>query len=83
VQSTRYGYKPISCSQDDLSTAQIITGGSLFYVKTISGHLKLVLVNSIKPLAPKVDVQSNAEKTEYPLKLLAQNMQSNQQPFKS
>lgn len=23
VQSTRYGYKPISCSQDDLSTAQI------------------------------------------------------------
>jgi len=81
VQSTRYGYKPISCSQDDLSTKQIITGGSLFYVKTINGHSKSVLVKSINPLAPKFDVQSNAEKTECPLHLLAQNMQSNEHPF--
>lgn len=77
MQSTRYGYKPISCSQDDLSAAQIITGGSIFYVKTINGHLKLVLVNSINPLVPKVDVHSNVEKNECPFKLLAQNMQSN------
>jgi hypothetical protein len=46
-------------------------------------HLELDTVNSMHPLAPKLDVQSNAKKSECPLSLLVHNMQSNEQPIKS
>lgn len=41
VQSTKYGYKPISCSHDDLSTGQIIFERALFTNHKVNKCLQL------------------------------------------